>query len=295
MIARHSLQVPVWLLVAYGVVLNARLAAAPSAGAAVGVTAVCSRVSKDYVRAKLPDGSFRPEEYTLGKGGRLEGSFRDPSFDNSKFVDIARAITGPLAAQNYLPAKEPDTEKLLIMVYWGTTIVPDAASMSPALVGSGHEIVDGSGKVNTDALGQLHTDDRMRNQIDRRNSMLLGYDSDASVELGSHNSVWSRGISSYRESDELLTELEDSRYYVVLLAFDFQAFRTEKKHKLLWETRFSIQEGRNLFDKALPVMAQYASAYFGQDSHGLVRTKVPEGKVLIGEPRSLGAVEAPAK
>jgi hypothetical protein len=241
-------------------------------------------VSKDYVRTKLPDGSFQPEEYALGKGGRLDGSFRDPSFDNSRFIDIARAVTGPLAAQNYRPAKKPDTEKLLIMVYWGTTIVPDPMSMSPAWTGLNNEI---GPKTDVQQLGQLYTDDIMRNQIDKKNAMVLGYDSDGSAG--------SDGISAALHRGELRAELEDSRYYVVLLAFDFQAFRTEKKHKLLWETRFSIQEARNLFDKALPVMTQYASAYFGQDSHGLVRTKVPEGKVLIGEPRSLGEVEAPQK
>ena len=284
MVARQILQVPVWLLAGYGALLNAQPPAAPSMDKVVGITAVCSRVSKDYVRTKLPDGSFQPEEYALGKGGRLDGSFRDPSFDNSRFIDIARAVTGPLAAQNYRPAKKPDTEKLLIMVYWGTTIVPDPMALSPAWTGLNNQI---GPKTDVQQLGQLYTDDIMRNQIDKKNAMVLGYDSDGSVG--------SDGISAALHRGELRAELEDSRYYVVLLAFDFQAFRTEKKHKLLWETRFSIQEARNLFDKALPVMTQYASAYFGQDSHGLVRTKVPEGKVLIGEPRSLGEVEAPQK
>jgi hypothetical protein len=62
------------------------------------------------------------------------------------------------------------------------------------------------------------------------------------------------------------------------LAHDFQVFRKENRHKLLWETRFNINEPHNHFDKALPVMAQYASRYFGQDSHSLLRTQVPEGK-----------------
>jgi hypothetical protein len=236
---------------------------------AVGITAVSSTVSKDYVRTKLPDGSFQPEDYALGKGGRLDGSLRDDSIDNSRFIDIARAIVGPLAAQNYRPAKKLDTEKLLIMVYWGTTIVPDAFSMSPALVGSGHEI-------NANNMGQLYTDDIMRKQIDRKNALLLGYDSELSV--GGGDPVHT-GMARDLHNDELRSELEDSRYFVVLLAFDFQAFRTEKQHKLLWETRFSINESKNHFDKALPVMAQYASRYFGQDSHGLLRTSVPEGKV----------------
>jgi hypothetical protein len=93
----------------------------------------------------------------------------------------------------------------------------------------------------------------------------------------------------------LLSEIEENRYYVVLLAYDFQVFRKEDKHKLLWEARFSVNEAHNDFAMALPVMVQYASKYLGQDSHGLLRTKVPEGKVLIGEPRSLGEVVVPEK
>jgi hypothetical protein len=46
-------------------------------------------------------------------------------------------------------------------------------------------------------------------------------------------------------------------------------------------------------------MAQYASKYFGQDSHGLVRRDVPLGRVDIGRMESLGEVpgreDAPAK
>lgn len=34
-----------------------------------------------------------------------------------------------------------------------------------------------------------------------------------------------------------------------------------------------------------------ATRFFKRDSHGLLRTKVPEGRVLMGEPSSLGEVE----
>jgi hypothetical protein len=79
------------------------------------------------------------------------------------------------------------------------------------------------------------------------------------------------------------------------MAYDFQAFRKKGEHRLLWTTRFSIDESQNRFDKALPIMARYASIYFGQDSHGLLRTKVPDGRVLLGRPRSFGEVDAPTK
>jgi hypothetical protein len=53
--------------------------------------------------------------------------------------------------------------------------------------------------------------------------------------------------------------------------------RKEKKHKLLWEARFSVNEQHNPFDNALPAMARYAPRFFGAASNGLVRTRAPEG------------------
>ena len=67
------------------------------------------------------------------------------------------------------------------------------------------------------------------------------------------------------------------------MAYDFQLTWKQKKHKLLWETRFSIRQRHNDFDKVLAPMTQYASRYFGQDSHGLVRKPLPEGQVKLGE------------
>jgi hypothetical protein len=90
--------------------------------------------------------------------------------------------------------------------------------------------------------------------------------------------------------DDMVAEIEENRYFVVLMAYDFQILWKQKKHKLLWETRFSIRQRHHNFDKDLPSMAQYASQYFGQDSHGLVHKEIPQGHVDIGEVKSLGSV-----
>jgi hypothetical protein len=42
----------------------------------------------------------------------------------------------------------------------------------------------------------------------------------------------------------------------------------------------------------LLALAQFASQYFGQDSHGLVHKEIPLGRVDIGEIKSLGQVPA---
>ena len=82
---------------------------------------------------------------------------------------------------------------------------------------------------------------------------------------------------------------------MVLMAYDFQLLWKQRRHKLLWETRFSINERSNQFDRALPAMAQYASRYFGQASNGLLRMRVPEGNVEVHEPTLIEFLSEPRK
>ena len=55
-------------------------------------------VSKDYVRTKLSDGSYQPEEYFLKNGGRYDNPSGDASIDNKELPGrIARVIAEELA------------------------------------------------------------------------------------------------------------------------------------------------------------------------------------------------------
>jgi hypothetical protein len=93
----------------------------------------------------------------------------------------------------------------------------------------------------------------------------------------------------YKKQD-MLNELEEDRYFVVLTALDYQLLLKKRKSKMLWETRFSIREHGNAFDSRIAGMAKLASDYFGRDSKGLHHDEVPEGRVEIGPVQSLGAV-----
>jgi hypothetical protein len=88
----------------------------------------------------------------------------------------------------------------------------------------------------------------------------------------------------------MFDELENNRYFVVLMAYDFQLLYKERKHKLLWETRFSIRQMHHEFAEDLPAMAHYASQYFGRDSKGLIHGDVPLGRVDVGAVQSLGTI-----
>jgi hypothetical protein len=269
-----------------------------------GVTAVSARVTKDYIRSRLPDGSFLPEGYAFGDGGNWAGEIKDKTFDNLKFIDVARVIAAPLASQNYLPARDPEKTKLLIMVYWGTTAVPMPYDEDPLYINykqalDEYNILMGSGQVDaaysvlSSGLTQLSLANQIRDQIDFKNAGMLGYDSGSSGLIGTDSGAHLGATAFGLERNDQVAEIEENRYFVVLMAYDFQLMWKQKKHKLLWETRFSISERKNAFDKALPFMARYASQYFGRATDGILRTQVQNGRVDIGDVKSLGTVDEP--
>jgi hypothetical protein len=302
------------------VIVAAALVALPAGRAEGGtedIVAVASRASSDYVRAKLPNGTFRPETYAFGQGGVWGGSRKDETIDKLTFMDVARTVAGPLAGQNFIPARDPNKANLLIMVYWGTTAAPEHASDSVAyqnlenafnvlnavpppppsqqgMAGSSNKGNMQASRAQTDqanseiemALTQTALENSRRDKVDLQNAAILGYDSEGLVGTDYGSGV---KLTALRENrDDLITELEYDRYFVVLLAYDFQMVWKQKKHKLLWETRFSLMQRGHDFGRDLPSMAKYASRYFGQDSHGLVRDPLPEGRVDIGDLKTLG-------
>jgi hypothetical protein len=268
----------------------ALLIAEPYALAEEDVTAVSSKVvSKDYLRTKLPDGSYQPEEYFLKNGGRYDKPSGDASIDGKGFPDIAQVIAEQLGTQNYVPAKSQVTGKLILVVRWGTTIPPDRETEHALERTSdyhwqyvnGVKTLTGGPTAPGNPISQVDFENVAHLHVDGTNAGLLGYDLEKI-----HEAPAMMGL--YPKDQQMLNELEGERYFVVLMAYDLQAFLKHKKYKELWETRFSISTHNTDFTKALPKMAKDASGYFGLDSHGLQH--LPEGHVNVGEPKSFGEV-----
>jgi hypothetical protein len=193
-----------WLLAGCGMLIF--LPPVIASGDLEGITALSSRASADYVRSRLPDGSFRPEYYAFGKGGKWEGSFSDLTIDRLSFMDVARDIAPPLATQHYLPARDPAKTNLLIMVYWGTTKAPEHGSSTDAYVRA--QAADGgsrggpiviriptgissskvmlvnkpipSSDIDTDmmaAMALVDMENLQRDKVNQQNVAMLGYES----------------------------------------------------------------------------------------------------------------------
>jgi hypothetical protein len=281
------------------------------------ITAVAAKTSPDYARVRRKDGTYAPETYAFGEGGHVGGPMVDASIDPMKFLDVAHTIAVPLAERNYIPSHDPKATKLLIMVYWGLTDVPpplnssswvsnlsavenkaaNYRSASAGVSGSkGYHSPNSNSGVPDWLLDQMSAQETIMNvenqeraHRDYLNACMLGYDAEDVVGTDYGNNLRGSPLAMHR--DELVGEIEDNRYFVVLMAYDFQILWKQKKHKLLWETRFSLSQRHNNFDVSLAGMARAASSYFGQNSSGLIHRPVPVGNVDIGPLKVIGAPE----
>lgn len=127
-------------------------------------------------------------------------------------------------------------------------------------------------------------ENRQRDQQNLKNASMLGYDS----ELAAASTLDFSALRNRHQ--DALDEIEENRYFVVLMAYDFQQIARNKKHVLLWETRFSIRQQGNDFDKKLATMANYAARYFGQNTNGLVHKHDLKENIKLHETKFIGEV-----
>lgn len=265
------------------------------------IIAVSAIADSEYARAKDPKNN-KPETYAFGQGGVYQGSNKDYSLDKLTLIDVATAIAKPLRSQNFIPATDPKKTDLLIMVYWGLTSevgtddsdsfgqaraagrnVVSTVDTGDAIMNSANKVMSAVARDQADAaMIQIGIQNNLRDAAALRNARLLGYDVET---LGLADE---RGRPSDSRRRDLLAEVEQSRYFVVLMAYDFKILSAEKKRKLLWVTRFSLPQAGNEFSRQLGTMASTASKYFGRNSKGLVHPEVSEGTVLIGETTPVG-------
>ncbi|HZZ20175.1 MAG TPA: hypothetical protein VFE25_12435 [Opitutaceae bacterium] len=258
-----------------------------------------SRASKDYVRIQNADGSFVPESYLLKEGGNYGGPRVDKTIDLLNFNDITTVIAKPLQDMGYVPSEGRGT-KLLILVYWGVTVVPNDISPKDS-----RDSVTLAAAADSSLSGSRAFHDTPEGAVDAQQarSLLLDSQTSANMEAGQDGHADAKNANLLGYTDEIFRlhvhdpnltvledEIENDRYYVVLLAYDYQAASRFGVHRLLWETRFSIPEQGNDFSKAFPLMASIAGRYFGLDSHGLIHHNLADTNVEIGTPKSLGAL-----
>lgn len=273
-------------------------------------TAVSGRVGHGYKRVPRPDGSFQPEFYALANGGRIAGTGSDLTVDRIQYPEIAGVAMRLLARQNYRYAQKAEEATLMLVLHWGVTLtfnsgnyatsVGNAASAmanlkslggGPGTAPSNDAAVVSAGEVFENEMMKLAMENRARDQINLPNARLLGY----LDEINSADGIqrWAGGGDRY---NDLIADVEEARYYIIISAYEFEALTKRQEKKLLWQTRVSVRAPGNRFDDSLAAMLKGASKYFGQDSGRLVRGEESKGSVELGDLKFLGeaAETAPA-
>jgi len=257
----------------YGIIAIAILvlAASLTGGAAVDTmaTSVYARVAEGYKRARLEDGSFKPEYYALSNGGRLDGTSSDKTVDRVDYAQVAEIAQRLLARQNYQYAGNRGQASLLLVLNWGNT-----------LAWSNYKDIPGM--------------EDLRDQINERSAQVLGYRDG----LNDADGIQRYAGAGDRYTD-LITDVEEVRYYIMISAYDFRLLSREGKRRLLWQVRVSVRSPGNNFVDSLVPMLKVASRYSGQDSGKLARIEESKGTVEMGDLKFLGEAkdsrESPAK
>jgi hypothetical protein len=292
---------------------TAILMAAPIAQASKDslVTSVFSKVSNGYTRKLAADGTPKVEYYAIAPGKYLKGLGGDKTIDSIEYPAIAGTVAEYLAKRNYRFAESAKSADLLLSITWGTTkpfndgtyrrgldqlttSVNSAAAATAAAQNTGMNMegiqspesaVAAAARSDLESmLLQMQMFESMRMRANEENARLLGY-----IEEINDRDNPSRFAGGGTYYNDLMSDIENERYFVIIAAYDFKALARDKKERLLWATRVSIQKQGSKFDKDLTGMIAQASRYFGRDSGKLIR-QYQDGKVTIGEMEVVGIV-----
>ncbi|WP_438482258.1 hypothetical protein [Oleiharenicola lentus] len=258
--------------------------------------AVSSTVAPDYVRELEGGKGPRAATYVVTEGKFLSGGTVDRSIEKVTFTQLMQKLAPDLARQKYYPTKDEPNADVLIVVNWGTTLVFDdplkdksIEAMNTALPAYQAEIA-ANGIADSSAMDfisdSLAWSENNVSSAQSRNATLLGY-------ANSLKRLGERGGYQTEKEKTLYAELSEERYFVVLMAYDYQLMKKEKRSKLIWVTRLSVRAPGNNFTEALPVLSQAGGLAFGRPVDGLVHLKanMREGRVSLGELKFLAETE----
>lgn len=283
------------------------------------LTSVYAKTEKSYRRKKDEKGRWVKEYYAMSNGGPVDGTIRDNAQDRIKFVAIATVLAQHLARQGYFPATEADKVDFLLVVNWGRTMpfadpsyrdgvknslssmndfalksqtataareaAPQNQTGNVNLTGSVEEMeMQAAESYLEGAIIMQDMLNRSRNMSNARTAQLLGYMGNINLADGPQRYAGAGNLY-----DELIADIEEARYYIILSAYDFKrTVRENKPSNLRWVTRMSMRAAGNSFADKAAAMIAYSASRFGQNSDGLERKLYPQYKVNLEDLRFLG-------
>ena len=164
--------------------------------------------------------------------------------------NVAKLLAKALAAQHYyvMGAKTP-APTLLLVFHWGY--------MNPQIDDTG----------------------------DPDNPSAIFWNQKEMLALVAGNTLKNVGAFGF-ERDDILQNIRDDRYFVIVSAYDFEAAK-EKKKVLLWQAKMSTPSNRVSLAETIPSMITAGGPRFGRETRLPESVTAPlakEGKVEVGTP-----------
>jgi hypothetical protein len=259
--------------------------------AAIKFIAVSATTVPGYARPVDADGKFKPQSYVFTEGKFFAGQNDDASLAQMKFGDILKTLAPNLARQNYFPTKDVASADIVIVVHWGTTTAYDDPQKQTMIDHLNESMTreGGNGQIDQGTLNQVLAD--QANALNgttatvARNSALLGFQPEIEKEQ--------KKLFASTSEQTMEAELNEERYFVILMAYDLQRMKKEHKSRVLWATRISVRSPGHNFTEAMPALVEAGAEVYGRQVDGLVRVneRSHEGHVNLGEMKVLGVVE----
>lgn len=266
-------------------------------GAALANTAVLARKNarvlvdsyarEGYEEGKVVDGEARFESYHFFKGRHFGGNIRDKSLREVPFEEVVQTLAMEMRTRNYYPEPVMEKGEFLIVVHWGVTGIEEPFDElflnEPGDAGFGAPDVmfDSQDSGGSQDFSQDFSDDFQSydaagpSRADKNNAALIGFD----------RALRRRGLMPQDEY-ELRSMLQDERYFIILMAYDWQKLRLEKEYELVWSTRFSLDAIGTNFKEAHFALSRGAANYIGTNLGGKLsktKTHLGPGDIEFGE------------
>ena len=250
-----------------------------SASFAANRVTIKAIAAEDYVKGRVVDESMKVQTYTFIEGQQYKGLTRDKGMEGVSFNDIVMDLAQHLVKQNFYPNPDPAQGDLLIAVHYGATDFEQDQMDLLGITGledlgftQGIESIGRTGTAlspaEINAVYDQHSNLGMQQLINADNDLtrfekaqLLGLDD-----------LYTKRLHP-QDKYEYENMLQQERYFIVLMAYDYAHFRQTGKAKLLWSTRYSVRSPGQSFETAFTNMNRVASDFFGKNFDKLSRKR----------------------
>lgn len=256
-----------------------------------------AEASDDFVKARALNKEDKIMTYQFMKGRYHGGTTKDSGMGEISFDAVLHDLAMNLRMQGFYMHKDRSQGDMLIVVHYGATDYEisfeemmgytneeDMGLTEDILnAGAGGEAID----IGTiDAMQSLDFTMRASQNMQSGNQQSAYY----KAQLLGMERAYSEQISSTEEY-ELKSMLDEERYYIVLMAYDYPQFKKGERN-LLWTTRYSIRTLGQSFAEAVQDMNLIAGDYFGKNLKGLNKKRVSDkSRVEMGDIEVIGTGE----